>query len=330
MLGVEEVRKSYPGFALEATLEVPPGQTLALLGPSGSGKSTLLRLVAGLETPDAGRIAFGETDLTGLPPERREVGLVFQDYALFPHLTVWENIAFGLKERRWERSRIEARVREMIELTHLIPHAHKRPDQLSGGERQRVALARALAPEPRLLLLDEPLGALDLRLREELLLELRDLLNHTPVTAIVVTHDQAEAFLLADRVAVMREGRVVQADTPERLYARPKDGWTAQFLGHKNVLGAQESRVLGLPEVPHLVPLSALEIAAGSDARENDARVLERLFYGSRVGLWLEFRGLRLYWEGADPGLEEGQTTGLKIRLEQAWPLPEKEPLPQP
>lgn len=321
---MEDVRKSYPGFALEAALEVPLGRTVALLGPSGSGKSTLLRLVAGLEPPDAGRITFGETDLTPLPPERRGVGLVFQDYALFPHLTVWENIAFGLRERRWSEARVEARVREMLELTHLTPHARKRPDRLSGGEQQRVALARSLAPEPRLLLLDEPLGALDLRLREELLLELRDILRRTSVTALVVTHDQAEAFLLADRVAVMREGRVVQSDTPEGLYAHPQDAWTARFLGHKNVLSPEESRGLGLPETPHLVPLSALEIGEGGGTR-----VLERLFYGSRVGLWLEHRGLRLYWEGPDPGLAEGQTTGLKIRLERLLALG-KEPAPHP
>jgi len=319
VLRVEDVRKSYPGFVLRATLEVPLGQTLALLGPSGSGKSTLLRLVAGLETPEAGRITFGDTDLTPLPPERRGVGLVFQDYALFPHLTVYENIAFGLRERRWNEARIESRVREMLELTHLSPHARKRPEALSGGERQRVALARALAPEPRLLLLDEPLGALDLRLREELLLELRDILRRTTVTALVVTHDQAEAFLLADRVTVLRAGRVVQSGSPEGLYLRPQDVWTARFLGHRNVLSAPESRSLGLPEVPHLVPPAALEIGEG-----HPARVLERLFYGSRVGLWLEFRGLRLYWEGPDPGLKEGQATGLTIRFEHLLALNEE------
>ncbi len=195
------MEKAFPGFRLSVGLSVAEGETLALLGPSGSGKSTLLKLVAGLLRPDGGFVRFGGEDLTPLPPERRRVGFLFQDYALFPHLTVAENIAFGLVEARWPKGAREARVAELLERMELTPHAGKRPKELSGGEQQRVALARALAPRPRLLLLDEPLGALDLRLREELLFFLRKTLKEEGVTTLLVTHDQGEAFLLAHRVA---------------------------------------------------------------------------------------------------------------------------------
>jgi putative spermidine/putrescine transport system ATP-binding protein len=249
------LKKAFPGFRLEVALEVQEGEVLALLGPSGSGKSTLLKLVAGLLAPEEGYVRFAEADLTSLPPERRKVGFLFQDYALFPHLSVADNIAFGLLEARWPKAAREERVRELLERMELTPHARKRPTELSGGEQQRVALARALAPRPRLLLLDEPLGALDLRLREELLLFLRKTLKEEGVTTLLVTHDQGEAFLLAQRVALMREGRIVQVGRPEEVYARPIDPWAARFLGHKNLLSPEESRALGLPPKAHLLPL---------------------------------------------------------------------------
>lgn len=318
MLRLEKLRKSYPGFELEASLEVGAGQTLALLGPSGSGKSTLLRLVAGLETPDSGQVWLGQTNLTALPTEQRGVGMVFQDYALFPHLSVAENIAFGLREAHWERARAEARVEELLELTHLGPHRGKRPGALSGGERQRVALARALANLPRVLLLDEPLGALDLKLREELLYELRAILRQTAIPTLVVTHDQSEAFILAQQVAVMREGRTVQVDSPERLYHHPKDLWTAHFLGHRNIFSSQTSLGLGLRPQPHLLPPGSLELGSGEEAE-----VLDRIFMGARVGLWLGWRGIRLYWEGRDTGLAVGQSTQIRVDLSRAVPLRE-------
>ncbi len=301
------MRKAFPGFRLEIALEVQEGEVLALLGPSGSGKSTLLKLVAGLLQPDAGSVRFGGLDLTSLPPERRKVGFLFQDYALFPHLTVAENIAFGLLEARWPKAAREERVKELLARMELTPHAGKRPQELSGGEQQRVALARALAPKPRLLLLDEPLGALDLRLREELLLFLRRTLREEGVTALLVTHDQEEAFLLAHRVALLREGRIVQVGRPEEVYAHPKDPWAARFLGHKNLLSPEESQALGLPPKAHLLPPKALSLGGPLEGV-----VEERLFFGPRVGLWVRLGGVRLYLE-AQEGPREGERVGLHL-----------------
>ena len=316
-LVLEGVEKRYPGFLLSLSLVLEEGQTLALLGPSGSGKSTVLKIVAGLEPPDAGRVLFSGRDVTGLPPERRGVGMLFQSYALFPHLSAYDNVAFGLVERRWPRDRIRARVTELLERTGLAAHAAKRPHQLSGGERQRVALARALAPRPSLLLLDEPLAALDLRLREELLLLLRQVLREEGVSALYVTHDQAEAFALADRVLVIREGRRVQEGPPPEVYARPKDAWTARFLGHKNVLGPAEARRLGLEAGTWLLPYAALRPGEGEPAR-----VVEAVFLGPRVGVWFAYRGVRLYWEGPlDPPPAPGQPLALRVLLERAVPL---------
>ncbi|WP_018110529.1 ABC transporter ATP-binding protein [Thermus igniterrae] len=309
------LEKAFPGFRLGLELRVEEGEVLALLGPSGSGKSTLLRLIAGLLPPDRGFVRFGELDLTPLPPERRGVGFLFQDYALFPHLTVAENLAFGLVEARWPKAKREARVKELLERMELLPHAKKRPQGLSGGEQQRVALARALAARPRLLLLDEPLGALDLRLREELLLFLRRTLRAEGITTLVVTHDQGEAFLLAHRVAVLREGRLVQVGPPEEVYARPKDAWTARFLGHKNLLSPEESRALGLPPKRHLLPPQALGLGG-----EVKGVVEERLFFGSRVGLWVRAMGVRLYLEALE-GPKEGAEVGLHLDRARAVPL---------
>jgi len=278
----------------------------------------LLRIVAGLETPQAGQVLLDQADLTPLAPEKRGIGMVFQDYALFPHLTVRENIAFGLREAHWEPEKLKARVNELIELTHLTPHQKKRPHELSGGERQRVALARALANLPRVLLLDEPLGALDLKLREELLLEMRDILRQTRIPTLVVTHDQSEAFILAQKVAVMREGQIVQVDTPESLYRRPKNVWIASFLGHRNLLSKDHSLGLGLPQRPHLLLPSAVEVGRGEAVE-----VVERIFMGPRVGLELLWRGLKLYWEGNDPGAETGDRVLLNVDLGQAVSLEE-------
>ena len=309
------LEKRFPGFQLALDLTVREGEVLALLGPSGSGKSTLLKLIAGLFSPDRGFVRFRGQDLTPLPPERRGVGFLFQDYALFPHLTVAENITFGLVEARWPRKEREARVKELLERMELTPHAQKRPQELSGGEQQRVALARALAPRPRLLLLDEPLGALDLRLREELLFFLRRTLRAEGVTTLVVTHDQGEAFLLAHRVALLRQGRLVQVGVPEEVYARPKDLWTARFLGHKNLLSPEESQALGLPAKPHLLLPKALRLGG-----EHPGVVEERLFFGNRVGLWVRLGKVRLYLEALE-GPPEGAQVHLHLDPSQAVPL---------
>ncbi len=309
------LEKRFSGFHLALELALAKGEVLALLGPSGSGKSTLLKLVAGLLPPDRGFVRFQGEDLTPLPPERRKVGFLFQDYALFPHLTVAENLAFGLVEARWPKEAQRARVEELLMRMELAPHARKRPQELSGGEQQRVALARALAPRPRLLLLDEPLGALDLRLREELLLFLRKALKEEGVTTLLVTHDQGEAFLLAHRVALLREGRLVQVGRPEEVYARPKDAWAARFLGHKNLLSPEESQALGLPPRAHLLPPRALALEGPLEGV-----VEERLFFGPRVGLWVRVKGVRLYLE-APEGPGEGSPLSLHLDPSQAVAL---------
>jgi iron(III) transport system ATP-binding protein len=223
------------------TLALPAGQTSVVIGPSGSGKSTLLQLLAGLLRPDAGEIRFDGRDVAGLPPERRDIGMVFQSYALFPHLRVRDNVAFGLRTaaRRAGRGEIEERVRDAAGLLGILDLLDRRPGELSGGEQQRVAVARAIAPRPALLLLDEPLSALDARLRRTVRAELAALLRRLGTTVLYVTHDQEEAMLLADHLVVLRDGRVAQAGPPLDLYRRPADAFVAAFLGEASVLPAE-------------------------------------------------------------------------------------------
>lgn len=223
-------------------LDVSEGEVLALLGPSGSGKTTCLRLLAGFETPDHGRIEVGGEDVTDLPPAKRAFGMVFQHYALFPHLSVGENVAFGLETRSWSRERIAARVEEMLQVVDLPGFQDRRLGQVSGGQQQRVALARALAPEPRLLLLDEPLSNLDPSLRERTRLQLRRTIDRVGITTVLVTHEQEEAFDLGDRVAVLHGGRLQQVATPEELYTQPATRFVATFIGRSNTLPAQLRR----------------------------------------------------------------------------------------
>jgi thiamine transport system ATP-binding protein len=237
MLRAEEIGVKFDGKAAldGASLDVGDGEVVTVLGPSGSGKTTLLRVVAGLQPPDTGRVLLDGIDLAGVPPHRRDIGLVFQDHALFPHRDVFGNVAFGLRMRRDAPEAIATRTTDLLELVGLAGFERRSVGTLSGGEQQRVALARALAPEPRVLLLDEPLGSLDRRLRDRLLEDLAELFDRLALTAVYVTHDQTEAFALGDRVAVMREGRVVQVATPDELWSRPLDADVAQFLGIGNV-----------------------------------------------------------------------------------------------
>jgi thiamine transport system ATP-binding protein len=219
----------------EASLQVSDGEVVTILGPSGCGKTTLLRVIAGLQTPNAGRVILDGRDLARVPPHRRGIGLVFQDHALFPHRDVLGNVAFGLRMRGDSHDAIDARARELLGLVGLSGFEQRSVGSLSGGEQQRVALARALAPAPRVLLLDEPLGSLDRRLRDRLLDDLARLFAELAVTAVYVTHDRTEAFTLGNRVAVMREGRIVQIATPDELWAHPHDADAARFLGIPNV-----------------------------------------------------------------------------------------------
>jgi ABC-type Fe3+/spermidine/putrescine transport system ATPase subunit len=241
LLELRRITKSYPdGWTLAAvSFSVERGEIVCLLGPSGCGKTTLLRLVAGLETPDAGQILVDGQDVTRVPPNLRGFGLMFQEYALFPHKDVFGNVAFGLRMQRLAREAVAERVADALALVGLAGFERRDVSQLSGGERQRVALARSLAPQPRLLMLDEPLGALDRGLRERLLDELPDILHRAGVTVITVTHDQEEAFAIADRVVLMRDGCVVQIGEPEEVYRRPAFTWVARFLGLTNLLDAK-------------------------------------------------------------------------------------------
>ena len=222
----------------DLSFSVEAGEFFTLLGPSGCGKTTLLRLIAGFDQPDSGRILLDGTDLAQMPPEVRPIHTVFQSYALFPHLTAWDNVAFPLKMIKTPAAEIRRRVDEMLESVHLANQADQFPHELSGGQQQRVAIARALANRPRLLLLDEPLAALDKKLREEMQLELINLQRTVGITFIYVTHDQHEALALSDRIAVMREGRIEQLDEPSRIYGSPRNRFVADFIGHCNLLDA--------------------------------------------------------------------------------------------
>jgi putrescine transport system ATP-binding protein len=244
----EAVSKRFGGFVAvdRLSLDIFEREFFALLGPSGCGKTTLLRMLTGFERPSEGRILLDGQDISDVPPHRRPVNMMFQSYALFPHLTVAANIAFGLRQEALPRSEIEARVRDMLALVKLDGYDARKPDQLSGGQRQRVALARSLAKRPRVLLLDEPLSALDRKLREDTRLELKELQRKLGLTFIIVTHDQDEAMTLADRIGVMNGGRLAQVAAPPQIYERPNSRWVAGFIGDVNLIeGTVTSSGLG-------------------------------------------------------------------------------------
>ena len=271
---IRNVSKRFGDFVAldDVSLEVEGGSLTALLGPSGSGKSTLLRIVAGLEWADTGDVALSGRDATALTPQKRNVGFVFQHYAAFKHMTVRENVAFGLKVRKRPRAEIRERVERLLRLVQLEAFGHRYPAQLSGGQRQRMALARALAPEPQVLLLDEPFGALDARVRSELRDWLRHLHDEIHVTTVFVTHDQEEAMDVADQVAVMNQGRVEQVGTPTELYDRPASEFVMRFVGDANRLGGawvrpHELELLDVPEPESVEAMIERITPYGFDAR---------------------------------------------------------------
>ena len=238
LLQVSHIYKSFDGAPLlrDVSFDVAPSEIVCLLGPSGCGKTTLLNIIAGLEEAESGQVLVEGQDISGVPVHRRDFGLMFQDLALFPHKNVRDNVAFGLRMAGLDLQAIDARVREVLELVGLAGFEQRDVNQLSGGEQQRVALARSLAPRPRLLMLDEPLSSLDRTLRERLMNELRDILTRVGQTAIYVTHDQQEAFALADRVVILNAGRVAQVGTPQQVYRAPADAFVARFLGLTNLI----------------------------------------------------------------------------------------------
>jgi putrescine transport system ATP-binding protein len=237
-LRIEHLTKDFDGYKAvnDVSLDIAKGEIFALLGSSGCGKSTLLRMLAGFETPTQGRIVLAGQDLASLPPYQRPMNMMFQSYALFPHLSVWDNIAFGLRRDGLPKAQVSERVESMLKLVQLGKFAKRKPHQLSGGQQQRVALARSLAKQPRLLLLDEPLGALDKKLREETQIELVNIIEQVGVTCVMVTHDQEEAMTMASRIAIMSEGRFLQVGPPSEIYETPATRFVADFIGNVNLM----------------------------------------------------------------------------------------------
>jgi len=257
-ISLEGIVKSYDGRVRavdDISLKVVPGEFFSLLGPSGCGKTTTLRMIAGFETVDRGRILVGDQDVTDVPVHRRNMGMVFQSYALFPHRTVAENVAFGLRMRGVSKDEINERVKTALSLVALEGYEDRRPGQLSGGQQQRVALARAIVIRPPVLLCDEPLGALDRKLRQQMQFELKQLQKELGVTLIFVTHDQEEALAMSDRIAVMNAGRIEQVGTPEEIYGRPRTRFVADFIGEINLVEQSDGRTLAVR--PEKVMLTA-------------------------------------------------------------------------
>lgn len=247
MIDLQGVTKKFGDFTAveDVSLKIYEREFFALLGSSGCGKSTLLRMLAGFETPTSGNIIIDNKHIVGIPPNKRAVNMMFQSYALFPHLSVWNNIAFGLRREKMDKDAISDRVNEMLRLTQLEEFAHRKPHQISGGQRQRVALARALAKAPKLLLLDEPLGALDKKLRQETQFELMDIQESTGTTFVIVTHDQEEAMTVASRVAVMNQGKLLQVATPGEIYESPNSVYVADFIGDVNIIEGRATKIEG-------------------------------------------------------------------------------------
>jgi ABC-type Fe3+/spermidine/putrescine transport system ATPase subunit len=286
MIAIEGVSKRFgPVRAVDdVSLDVAANEFFALLGPSGCGKTTLLRLLAGFETPDAGRLVLDGEDMVGVKPNRRPLNMMFQSYALFPHMTVQENVSYGLRMERGRKdaAQRDARVREALEAVHLGDLGARRPAQLSGGQKQRVALARALVKRPKVLLLDEPLSALDRQIRGDMQIELKRLQHAVGITFIVVTHDQEEALTMADRIAVMKDGRVAQVGTPDELYERPATRFVAGFLGDANVFDERDDggATVVRPERVRVAPAAAPERLAGA-ARALPGRLAEVVYLGT-------------------------------------------------
>ncbi len=337
------VSKTYAGTSKPAVddidLYVKPGEFFSLLGPSGSGKTTTLRMMAGFERPSRGTVWLGDTEITKQPPYRRPIHTVFQNYALFPHMNVRKNVGYPLRMSGMNKAEIKSRVDEYLERVGVTEFQDRLPHQLSGGQRQRVALARALAPEPQLVLLDEPLGALDLKLRQEMQLVLQHLQREVGITFVYVTHDQGEALAMSDHIAIMAEGRIHQIGTPEDVYSRPQTTFVARFVGSTNLLrctrdgstvraGEIEVRVADAPADPvfHLsVRPEALELgpdASGCDNR-HEGLVEEAIYQGSEVELRVRVGGHQIKARGPVGRFGPGETVAVGWNTADAVAIPD-------
>ncbi len=338
------VNKTYDGVAAVVSnldLDIREGEFLSLLGPSGSGKTTTLMMLAGFEDPTSGTITLAGRDLTSLPPHRRDIGMVFQDYALFPHMTVAENLAYPLRIRKMSRADISTKVRRALDMVNLARFGDRRPAALSGGQRQRVAVARALIFEPKVVLMDEPLGALDRLLREQLQMEIKHLHDRLGFTVVYVTHDQGEALTLSDRVALFHNGRIEQLGSPRQLYSRPETVFVAGFLGDNNLIPAEVVASeegwcdVALPSGDVLRAHAARRLGAGSRAlaiirpeairlcpeRERGtfaAEILEVIYTGDQIRLYCRAHGVerlqvKLFSAAGHLNLEPGRTVMLAV-----------------
>jgi spermidine/putrescine transport system ATP-binding protein len=325
MLELKNISKRYEGRPLlkNISFTLKDDETICLLGASGSGKSTLLRMIAGLEFPDEGRILFNGMDLANTAPHLRDFGLVFQDYGLFPHLNIFDNIAFGLRMKKYGTADIKERVATLLEQIGLSGFETRSVTDLSGGEQQRVALARALAPNPRLLMFDEPLGALDRTLKEDLLNELRDILRETKIPAIYVTHDQEEAFAIADRILLLHEGEIIRAGTPQEIWNDPGSTWAAKFFGIGNIIegvviashkiktefGVLDPKCKHKHPIAEKIPLLIRQTSTGG--QEIKVRVEDVLF--KREQFQVKSRGALFYVKDKP---KMGQILHLRVKVE--------------
>jgi putative spermidine/putrescine transport system ATP-binding protein len=316
-ISIRAVSKSFGDFKAvdNLDLEIASGEFFSMLGPSGSGKTTVLRMIAGFDLPSSGQIFLFDEDVTDKAPFDRDVNTVFQDYALFPHLSVIENVEYGLRVRKIRKDERRARALEALTKVHLADFANRKPSQLSGGQRQRVALARAIVVEPKILLLDEPLGALDLKLREKMQIELKELQRELGITFIFVTHDQDEALTLSDRIAIFNNGKIEQIGTPQELYEQPATEFVARFVGTANVFEPEVSEVLFGVNAKCMIRPE--QVALGSIGTQ--AKVVECIYLGSTTRLFLELNGHQVIAEvaaGEAKAYRRGST--VKVTMSQA------------
>jgi putative spermidine/putrescine transport system ATP-binding protein len=326
------IRKTYGDVVAVAglDLEIAAGEFFTLLGPSGSGKTTTLRMIAGFETPDAGRVELGGQDVTDLPPYDREVNTVFQDYALFPHMSVQENVEYGMRVRRVSKEERRRRATEALDMVRLRGYDERKPGELSGGQRQRVALARAIVNRPRVLLLDEPLGALDLKLREQMQIELKGIQGDVGITFVYVTHDQEEALTMSNRIAVFNEGRIEQVGDPEGVYERPANRFVSGFVGVSNVLERDGTRFTVRPEKIRLLgpsdPADGLQVESGRVVGVAYAGMITRYVVALDRGGELQVVHQNLETSSAEALEQRGREVKVGWRSEHAVAVREEAP----